>query len=408
MDDVQDEYVDVLMKSNTENVTKSMNVVEDKTPGGDGLEVPEVGMLFKHEEDVYDFYKKYAYAVVKMGCKARISASSNIMGNWKLEVNDVVGIPLHKSYNSTVVEASGYENMTCIEKDCLNYAERVRRLRLGEGDATAIQSYFSRMQAQYSRFYFSMDLDDDSRLRNVFWADNLYRLAYKEFGDVVNFDTTYLTNKYDMTFTPFLGVIHHGQSTLLGCGLVLNEDIDTSIWLFRTWLQCMYGKAPHAIITDQDRAMQNAIEIVFPNMKYRWCLWHILKKLPKKFGYHVDKGLIFGAIHSLVHDSMSEKEFEEGWMAMINTYSLHENNWFLGLYENRGHWVPYFLKTTFWAEMSTTQRSESMNAFFDGYMHSKISLKQFVEQYKCALWNKVNKEFQADFKSFSQMIPCAT
>ncbi|XP_022858952.1 protein FAR-RED ELONGATED HYPOCOTYL 3-like [Olea europaea var. sylvestris] len=29
--------------------------------------------------------------------------------------------------------------------------------------------------------------------------------------------------------------------------------------------------------------------------------------------------------------------------------------------------------------MSTAQRSESMNAFFDGYIHSKTSLKQFIE-----------------------------
>ncbi|XP_022861564.1 protein FAR1-RELATED SEQUENCE 5-like, partial [Olea europaea var. sylvestris] len=433
---------------------------------------------------MYDFYKKYAYALgfpikkrnskkgndgvlryltltcsreggiisnssgslkphptVKMGCKARISASSDTFGNWrinavnldhnhnispsksrlyrcnrqmsthvkqKLQVNDLAGIPLHKSYNAVVVEAGGYENMTCIEKDCRNYIDRVRRLRLGEGDAAAIQTYFSKMQAQCPGFYFSIDLDDESRLRNVFWADNRCRQAYKEFGDVVTFDTTYLTNKYDMPFAPFVGVNHHGQSTLLGCGLVSNEDTDTFIWLFKTWLQCMHGQAPHGIITDQDKAMQNAIHIVFPHTKHRWCLWHILKKLPEKFGYHVDKGSIFGAIHGLVYDSQSNAEFEDGWRAMIEEYDLHDSDWLSGLYENRGHWVPCFLKTTFWAGMSTTQRSESMNAFFDGYVHSKTSLKQFVEQYERALRSKVEKEFQADFKSFSQMVPCAT
>ncbi|XP_022856932.1 protein FAR-RED IMPAIRED RESPONSE 1-like [Olea europaea var. sylvestris] len=54
--------------------------------------------------------------------------------------------------------------------------------------------------------------------------------------------------------------------------------------------------------------------------------------------------------------------------------------------------------------MSTTQRSESMNAFFDGYVHSKTSLKQFVEQYERALRSKVEKEFQADFKSYPQTV----
>ena len=37
------------------------------------------------------------------------------------------------------------------------------------------------------------------------------RTTYKDFEDVVTFDTTYLTNKYDMSFAHFVGVNHHGQ-----------------------------------------------------------------------------------------------------------------------------------------------------------------------------------------------------
>lgn len=43
--------------------------------------------------------------------------------------------------------------------------------------------------------------------------------------------------------------------------------------------------------------------------------------------------------------------------------------------------------------MSTIQRSKSIDTFFDGYVHSKITLKQFVEQYERVLRNKVEKEF---------------
>ncbi|XP_022892296.1 protein FAR1-RELATED SEQUENCE 5-like [Olea europaea var. sylvestris] len=475
---------ELLVESDDENVENNMIILDDENIGVDDLIVPAVGMKFKDETEVFDFYKRYGYAVgfpvrkrnskkdddgvlryvtltcsregrrssttsgslkpqptIQTDCKARISASFDVLGTWRintvhlehnhktspsksrlyrcnrelsaqvkrrLEVNDTAGIPLHKSFNSAVVEAGGYENLTCVEKDCRNYIEQVRRLRLGEGDAVAIQSYFSEMQVRCSGFYFSIDLDDESRLKNVFWADYRCRQAYREFGDVVTFDTTYLTNKYDMPFAPFVGVNHHGQSTLLGCGLISNEDTNTFVWLFRTWLKCMHGQPPHGIITDQDRAMQNAIEVVFPHTKHRWCLWHILKKLPEKFGYHVDKGLIFSTIHELVYDSQFIEQFEQGWRVMIDTFELHDNDWLSGLYENRGRWVPCYFKTTFWAGMSTTQRSESMNAFFDGYVHAKTSLKQFVEQYERALRNKVEKEFQADFKSFSQMVPCAT
>ncbi|XP_022871549.1 uncharacterized protein LOC111390703 [Olea europaea var. sylvestris] len=113
-------------------------------------------------------------------------------------------------------------------------------------------------------------------------------------------------------------------------------------------------------------------------------------------------------LHKSFNSAVVEADFEEGWRVMIDTYDLHENTWLLGLYENRCRWVPCFFKTSFWASMSTTQRSESMNAFFDGYVHSKTSLKQFINQYERALRSKVEKEIQADFRSFSQMVPCAT
>ncbi|CAA2986484.1 Hypothetical predicted protein [Olea europaea subsp. europaea] len=214
MDDM-DNYI--LVESDNENMEDNMNQLEDEMVEGNGSSVPKVGMTFKNENELYDFYKAYAYAVgfpvrkqnskkdddgmlkyltltcsrkgnrsgttssslkpqptIQTRCKARICASSNIHGSWKintvclqhnhrisptksrlyccnrelsvhvkrkLEVNDLAGIPLHKSYNSVVVEAGGYENMTCIEKDCHNYIEQVRRLRFGVGDATSIQNY---------------------------------------------------------------------------------------------------------------------------------------------------------------------------------------------------------------------------------------------------------------------------
>ncbi|KAH9770356.1 protein FAR1-RELATED SEQUENCE [Citrus sinensis] len=263
-----------------------------------------------------------------------------------------------QSFKSIVVEAGGFENVSFLERDARNHVDKVRRLRLGEGDAIAIQRYFQKMQIENDGFYFSVDLDEEGRLKNVFWADPRSRAAYKDFGDVVTFDTTYLTNKYDMPFAPFVGVNHHGQSILLRCGLISHENTEIFTWLFDTWLSCMSGCPPLGIITDQDKAMKKAIQIVFPDTRHRWCLWHILKKVPEKLG--------------------------------------------------RKRWVPAFVKTTFWAGMSTTQRSESMNAFFDEYVNSKTTLKQFVEKYEKAMESKIEKEWQADARSFSQRLPCRT
>ncbi|KAI5339859.1 hypothetical protein L3X38_019132 [Prunus dulcis] len=250
--------------------------------------------------------------------------------------------------------------------------------------------------------------NQDGRLRNVFWADARSRAAYKEFGDVVMFDTTYLTNKYDMPFAPFVGVNHHGQSILLGCGLISSEDTDAFIWLFKSWLTCMHEHAPRGIITDQDKAMKNAIEIIFPNTRHRWCLWHIMNKFPSKLNRYKQYEAIMYALQSIVYGSLEKVEFEEGWDEIIEKYELQHNEWLAGLYNERQCWVPCFVKDSFWAGMSTTQRSENMNAFFDDHVNSKTTLKQFVEQYENALKVKVEKEKQEDFKSSSIGFDCGT
>ncbi|KAG2726407.1 hypothetical protein I3760_01G111200 [Carya illinoinensis] len=299
-----------------------------------------------------------------------------------LDTNDLAGIRMNKSYGSLVV---------------------------GAGGAGALRDYFMRMQFKNNGFFALMDLDDDGRLKNVFWADPRSRVAYKYFGDVVTFDTTYLTNRYGMPFAPFVGVNHHGQSILLGAGLISSEDTTTFTWLFQTWLQCMDGIAPKAIITDQDRAMKNAIAIVFPEARHRFCLWHILKKVPEKLGSYATYRLgLKTELMKCVYDTQTIEEFENCWAGFINTYDLHDNAWLTSLYIEREHWVPVFLKEHFWAGMSTTQRSESMNAFFDDYVHSKTNLKEFVDQFDNALKKKIENENQAEFQSFSGTIPCVS
>ncbi|KAH9777143.1 protein FAR1-RELATED SEQUENCE [Citrus sinensis] len=296
---------------------------------------PALGMLFDNHEEMFAFYKAYGkqegfpvkvrstkkgidgivkYATfacgrsgksesksanalkpkpnVKNGCDAKIGGCLNEDGKWVLRTLNLQhnhGLSPDKAriaqiFNSIVVGAGGYENVTFLEKDCRNFVDKTRRLQLEEGDAMALLKYFKKKQAEYNGFFFSIDLDKEDRLKNVFWADSRSRAAYKYFGDVITFDTTYLTNKYDMSFAPFVGVNHHGQSILLGCELTSREDTETFTWLFEAWLSCMSDSPPLGIITDQDRAMQKAIENIFPTTRHRWSLWHIMKKVSEKLG----------------------------------------------------------------------------------------------------------------------------
>ncbi|XP_010681755.3 protein FAR1-RELATED SEQUENCE 6-like [Beta vulgaris subsp. vulgaris] len=210
------------------------------------------------------------------------------------------------------------------------------------------------MTANNQNFFHMHRLDENNYLKDIMWVDARSRVAYEEFGDVVCFDSTYLTNEYELPFSNFVGVNHHGQSILLGCALVSHENTETFEWLFRTWLICMGGM----------------IE-----------------------GYEYFKDELLNAIY----DSLEPEEFEGNWSAVISKYKkLSSNEWLAGLYREREMWVPAYLRHMFWAGMKTTQRVESMNSFFDGFVNKHTRLYEFAERYCEAMEVRANTEKLAD------------
>ncbi|CAH9121918.1 unnamed protein product, partial [Cuscuta epithymum] len=121
-----------------------------------------------------------------------------------------------------------------------------------------------------------------------------------------------------------------------------------------------------------------------------------------------DKDEVSACLHDAVYDSQTGAQFEFTWSSMLQRFHLNDHEWLHVLYNERHRWVPCYLRPTFWAGMSTTQRSESINAFFDDFVHSKTSLKEFVDQYGRALKCKVEKEFQEDAKCLTKMLSCVS
>ncbi|XP_020997181.1 protein FAR1-RELATED SEQUENCE 5-like [Arachis duranensis] len=88
-------------------------------------------------------------------------------------------------------------------------------------------------------------------------------------------------------------------------------------------------------------------------------------------------------------------------------YKRHSYAFFWAdLYANQQKWVPIFFKSEFWAGMRSTQRSESMHAFYGGYLHCKSGLVQFVHEYDNVLENKEQKELEDNAADSKGVIPC--
>ncbi|KAL8470792.1 hypothetical protein ACS0TY_033390 [Phlomoides rotata] len=74
-----------------------------------------------------------------------------------------------------------------------------------------------------------------------------------------------------------------------------------------------------------------------------------------------------------------------GGLIFLVKYGMQSNTWLQGLYDEKEKWVPIYLSHIFWAGMLSTQRSEGMHVYFDDYMPSRCSLKEFMEQYEVAI-----------------------
>ncbi|CAN6681684.1 unnamed protein product [Malus baccata var. baccata] len=313
-----------------------------------------------------------------------------------------------KLYRTPVLDVgcSGYSNFS--ETEGLNSIDPSKHLELKEGDTHAVYNYFCRMKLTNPNFYYLMELDDDGRLRNVFWADARSRAAYGYFCDTVAIDTTCLVNKYEIPLISFVGVNHHGQSVLLGCGFLGQELEENFVWMLRAWLKCMLGRPPQVFITDQCKPLQSAVSEVIPNARHCYCLWYIMQRVPEKLGGLRGYDEIKRQLHKAVYNSLKIAEFETSWAEMIKRHELGDNRWLQILYDDRQMWVPVYLKDTFLAGMIPIREQESSTAFFDGYVHKHTSFKEFVDKYDLALHRKRMKEVAADVESRSSSFELRT
>ncbi|XP_034197598.1 protein FAR1-RELATED SEQUENCE 5-like [Prunus dulcis] len=174
------------------------------------------------------------------------------------------GIRTTNTYSYLSEEVGGSQNVGFTKRDCYNVVNKEKMVMIEAGDAQSLINLFKRKQAEDPMFFYTVQVDQENQMTNFFWRDGRSRIDYDCFGDVVVFDTTYRTNRYNMICAPFVGVNHHWKNVLFGCAFLLDEKTDSFIWLFETFLESMGGRKPKTIFTDQCQAMANGIEKVFP------------------------------------------------------------------------------------------------------------------------------------------------
>ncbi|XP_044431108.1 protein FAR1-RELATED SEQUENCE 5-like [Triticum aestivum] len=301
-------------------------------------------------------------------------------------------VNLSKVYNIIGTYFGRIENVPFTKRCLRTLCGKISREQ-ADDDVRKTIELFSEMKEKDSDFSYAVQVDDESRIRTLLWSNGRSKLQYHYFGDAVTFDTTYKTNMYDMPFGLFVGVNNHFQSTIFVGVLMRDEQSEIYEWVFHEFVKMMGGKVPVTILTDQARAMEIAIENVWPDTTHRWCKWHILRKAKESLGFHYTKKSDFRAeLHRLVNHMLTIGEFEKGWVEIMKKYSLQSNTFLTQIFEVRRKWAKPYFSGKFCAKMTSTQRSESANHMLKNYVPPACPMNLFVKQYAKVLFDREQEE----------------
>ncbi|XP_074291713.1 protein FAR-RED IMPAIRED RESPONSE 1-like [Silene latifolia] len=325
---------------------------------------PYIRMEFGDIEEAITFYKVYALGV---GFDLNIGAT--------------------RTYRMCKKVVNGFHNIGASLNDFKNFQRDIKCFIHERGGQLFID-HFKNMAETRPDFYFDYDVDVDGSLQRAIWADDIGRRNYSVFGDAVSYDPTYSTNKYKMVFTPFTGIDNHKRSITFCCALIAKETTESFHWVFERFLIAMGGKEPAYIITDQDPGIITSVSEKFRTTRYRFCMWHIMNKVPCKYGSkRKDYQVFLKKLNAIVLDEeLKAEEFGNRWSAIMEEHVPADIEWFTDCYDIRRQWVMAHCKDLIMGGiMRTTQWSESENSFFKRFKARNGTLVEFWMRFESAL-----------------------
>ncbi|KAL3513564.1 hypothetical protein ACH5RR_026281 [Cinchona calisaya] len=126
-------------------------------------------------------------------------------------------------------------------------------------------------------------------------------------------------------------------------------------------------KEPNTILIDQDAAMAKALTSTWPDTNHCPCVWHIFQNAANHLSSIFAKYKSFATdFSSCTYDFDEENDFISEWNEMLDMYDLQDNDWLKRMFAIKEKWPLVYGRETFCADMTTTQRNESMKVRLRG------------------------------------------
>ncbi|XP_072951673.1 protein FAR1-RELATED SEQUENCE 11 isoform X2 [Typha angustifolia] len=276
-------------------------------------------------------------------------------------------------------------NLPFTEKDVRNLIQSFRKVDQDE-ETIDLLKMCKNIKEKDPNFKYDFSVDADNRLENIAWSYASSVQLYEVFGDAVVFDTTHRLAAFDMPVGIWVGMNNYGMPCFFSCVLLREENVRSFTWALQVFLSFMNGKAPRTILTDQNMFLKEALALEMPSTKHALCIWLIVAKFPSWFNAVLgERYNEWKAEFYKLYNMESVDDFELGWREMVNSFGLHTNRHIANLFAFRTLWALPYLRSHFFAGMTATGLSKSINAFIQRFLSAQKRLAHFIEQVAVAV-----------------------
>ncbi|XP_039144108.1 protein FAR1-RELATED SEQUENCE 11-like [Dioscorea cayenensis subsp. rotundata] len=275
--------------------------------------------------------------------------------------------------------------LTFTERDLRNFLQASKCIDR-EHEGLELLKACKVMKDKNPDFRYDFTLDENNKLEHISWSYADSVRAYKVFGDMVVFDTSYRLYAYDKVVGVWFGVDNHGQIIFLGCVLLHEEAPQAFRWALQSFVKLMDGKFPQTILTDLDMGLKDAALSMLPNTKHAFAIWHIMSKFSSWFsallGSQYEK---FKSEFQRIFELETVEDFSHQWDQMVTEFGLNLDRHVSLLSVHRLFWALPYLQGWFLGGPMTAGHSLSIKTFFRGFLNSQTLLKDFIEQVSVAV-----------------------
>jgi transposase-like protein len=135
------------------------------------------------------------------------------------------------------------------------------------------------------------------------------------------------------------------------------KHFDSFKWLFDTFLAVHNQKQPRTIFTDQDIAMEKAIQVVFTDAWHGLCTFHIMQNATKHLPLKKKEDTnILSNFSTCMYDYEDEATFEEAFNILRS--KVHKQTWLDNIYKVKEKWAQCYMRNVYTLGMRSTQLSE--------------------------------------------------